>query len=81
MKVMTDAGVEFVPFDSQGLNDVSADAWGAGTESYAYEDTDTLARSHSCSPIHPQALPPPPLPLPTPPLPSQTIRSAIHSPE
>ena len=45
MKVMMDAGIEFVPFDSQALNDVSADAWGAGTESYAYEDTDTLARS------------------------------------
>ena len=38
------AGVELVPFDSQGLNDVSADAWGDGTESYAFEDTDTLAR-------------------------------------
>ena len=48
MKVMMDAGIEFVPFDSQALNDVSADAWsnneGTGTESYAYEDTDTLAR-------------------------------------
>ncbi|KAL3163281.1 hypothetical protein ABBQ32_009676 [Trebouxia sp. C0010 RCD-2024] len=44
MQLMMNAGVEFVPFDSQGLNDVSADAWGAGTESYAYEDTDTLAR-------------------------------------
>ena len=47
MKMMTDAGVECVPFDSQPLNDVSANAWGAGTESYAYEDTDTLARSCS----------------------------------
>lgn len=47
LKVMTDAGVEFVPFDSQPLNDVSANAWGAGTESYAYEDTETLARSCS----------------------------------
>ena len=71
MKVMTDAGVEFVPFDSQALNDVSADAWGAGTESYAYEDTDTLARLRSCSPILPSPIPfpcpgsthPPPLPL------------------
>ena len=67
MKVMTDAGVEFVPFDSQALNDVSADAWGAGTESYAYEDTDTLARSRSCSPTHSSPLPPqgtPPIHLP-----------------
>ena len=44
MRVMAEAGVEFVPFDSQSLNDVSADAWGGGTESYAFEDTDTLAR-------------------------------------
>ena len=36
--------MELVPFDSQALNDVSADAWGTGTESYAFEDTDTLAR-------------------------------------
>lgn len=47
MQVMKDAGVEFVPFDSQALNDVSANAWGGGLESYAYEDTDTLARQAS----------------------------------
>lgn len=44
LQTLTAAGVELVPFDSQGLNDVSADAWGDGTESYAFEDTDTLAR-------------------------------------
>lgn len=44
MQTLTAAGVELVPFDSQALNDVSADAWGDNTESYAFEDTDTLAR-------------------------------------
>ena len=44
LDLLTQAGVELVPFDSQSLNDVSADAWGTGTESYAFEDTDTLAR-------------------------------------
>lgn len=44
LDLLTQAGVELVPFDSQALNDVSADAWGTGTESYAFEDTDTLAR-------------------------------------
>ena len=44
LDLLTQAGVTLVPFDSQALNDVSADAWGTGTESYAFEDTDTLAR-------------------------------------
>ena len=44
MQTLMAAGVELVPFDSQALNDVSADAWGDSTESYAFEDTDTLAR-------------------------------------
>lgn len=44
MNLLEQAGVTLVPFDSQALNDVSANAWGTGTESYAYEDTDTLAR-------------------------------------
>lgn len=44
LDLLTQAGVELVPFDSQALNDVSANAWGSSTESYAYEDTDTLAR-------------------------------------
>lgn len=44
LDLLTQAGVELVPFDSQALNDVSANAWGTGTESYAFEDTDTLAR-------------------------------------
>ena len=44
MQTLMAAGVELVPFDSQALNDVSADAWGDNTESYAFEDTDTLAR-------------------------------------
>ena len=44
MQTLVAAGVELVPFDSQALNDVSADAWGDSTESYAFEDTDTLAR-------------------------------------
>ena len=48
MQTLMAAGVELVPFDSQGLNDVSADAWGDGTESYAFEDTDTLARYSHC---------------------------------
>lgn len=44
LDLLTQAGVELVPFDSQALNDVSSNAWGTGTESYAFEDTDTLAR-------------------------------------
>lgn len=45
LDLLTQAGVELVPFNSKGLNDVSAAAWGAGRESTAYEGTDTLARS------------------------------------
>ena len=41
---MVAAGAVLVPFDSTILDDASAQAWGGGLESYAYEDTDTLAR-------------------------------------